>query len=316
MVVAGRRPFDTVLVIANPTSGGMRPGLVADVVDACRPHVRHVHEHLTTGRGDATRRAASAVATGVDVVVAVGGDGTVGEVVTGLLSAGAGDELPALLIVPAGTGNSSHLAQWGHLPWPETIARALRGDGSRRRLFDVGRLVELDELVLLGACSGMIAEALIAARSVPVGGRERYRIAMATTAAEFVPYPGRVIVDGTVVHTGRTVFANVGGGRYRGGTYLVLPRSELDDGLLDVCVIGDALDPVRVLDVTRTGEHLTEHGVCYARGRRIIVERTDGLPLSFERDGELRTSDATRFTVDVLPNVLPVLCRDPLPSED
>src|SRR6185312_15763841 len=157
-------------------AGTMRRELVAELVELCRPHTHELRLRWTTERGDATRAAADAVGRRFDVMVAVGGDGTVHEVVEGLLSAGTGDELPALMIIPTGTGNSNYLAQWGDLPWSQAMLAALSGNGSRRYLLDLARLVELDTLVLLGACSGMGADALITARSVPAVGRERYRI--------------------------------------------------------------------------------------------------------------------------------------------
>jgi diacylglycerol kinase (ATP) len=309
MVAVEDRPLPIASVIANPAAGAVCEELVARLIELCRPLVHEVLLHWTTERGDGTRAAARAVGHRVDVVIAVGGDGTVREVVEGLLSAGTGDELPALLIIPAGTGNSNYLAQWGDLPWCQAVPAALSGNGSRRCLLDLALLVELDAVVLLGACSGVIADALITARSVPAVGRERYRIALARTAAGYAPYPGRVLVDDVVVHAGKTVLANVGGGRHRGGSYQVLPRSVLDDGLLDVCVIGSETDPSDVAGLTRTGSHLGEPGVVYARGRQIIVERTDDEPLSFEHDGELCTGTGTRATLQVLPRVLPVLCR-------
>jgi diacylglycerol kinase (ATP) len=308
MVAVNGRPRPTASVIVNSTAGAVRQELVTELLELCQPHVHGLQLHWTTERGDAIATAAEAVGHRFDVIISVGGDGTVREVVEGLLSAGTGDELPTLLIIPAGTGNSNYLAQWGDLPWSQAVLAALSGK-ARRCLLDVALLVELNTLVLLGACSGVIADALVTARSVPAVGRERYRIALAKTAADYIPYPGRVLVDDVVVHAGTTVLANVGGGRYRGGSYQVLPRSVLDDGLLDVCVIGGEIDPLDVAGLMRTGAHLREPGVVYARGRRITVERTDEEPLSFEHDGELCTGTATRFTLQVLPQALPVLCR-------
>ncbi len=296
-------------IIANPTAGQVDSDLIAELVGRCQARVSKLHVFLTADRGDAEQAAAAAVREGADVVIAVGGDGTVREVVQGLLGTGEGAELPSLLVVPAGTGNSSYLAQWGRLDWREAVVAALSGTGAERRLLDLAKLVELDQLVLLGACSGLIAEALTTARSVPVTGPERYRIALARTAVDFVPYPGRVLVDGLEVHSGDTVLANVGGGRFRGGTYQVLPRSILDDGLLDVCVVGSPVAAVDVPELTLTGGHLGLLGVVYARGSRITVERTDGVPISFEHDGELATTELTSVTLQVLPQVLPVLCR-------
>ncbi|UYM22874.1 hypothetical protein NQP46_00350 [Streptomyces albus] len=119
--------------------------------------------------------------------------------------------------------------------------------------------------MLLGACSGLIAEGLVAARAVRAAGREKYARALPDAADGFTPYPGRVTVDGQVLHEGATVLANVGGGRYRGGQYLVLPDSELDDGLLDVCVVGASVPAVQVPQLARTGQLARQPGVVHGR---------------------------------------------------
>lgn len=102
------------------------------------------------------------------------------------------------------------------------------------------------------------------------------------------------------------MLANVGGGRYRGGQYLVLPDSELDDGLLDVCVVGASVPAVQVPQLARTGQLARQPGVVHGRGRHIVVERTDGHPLCFEHDGELQHLNWTRMSVEVLPGALGV----------
>lgn len=124
-----------------------------------------------------------------------------------------------------------------------------------------------------------------------------------------MPYAGRVIVDGTVLHEGPTLFANVGGGPYRAWQYLVLPDSVLDDGLLDVCVVGTEIGVGfdEFQELMRQGRHVTRPGVHYSRGRSIVLERTDGSPLCFEHDGDLVADAGSRVTLEVRPRVLPVL---------
>ncbi|MFD9071452.1 MULTISPECIES: diacylglycerol/lipid kinase family protein [Streptomyces] len=312
------------LVVVNPTAGTLRSGVLEQVLRLCRQHLQDVAVHRTTHRGSAAEavRAALAPATAAgagvvpDLVVAVGGDGTVHEVVRALAAAdakgapGAGRSRAgaALAIVPAGTGNSGYRMLWAEQPWHQSLRATVTGDPARARLrrVDLGRLEETGGPVLLGACSGLIAQGLIAARSVAAAGREKYARALPDAAASFTPYPGRVTVDGQLLHEGATVLANVGGGRHRGGQYLVLPRSELDDGLLDVCVVGDEVAPAEVADLARAGLLHTRAGVVHGRGRRIRVERTDGLPLLFEHDGELQPLGFTSMTVGVLPGALAI----------
>ena len=319
------------LVVVNPTAGTTRPDLVEQVVGLCRQRLQSVAVHRTTHRGSATEavRAALAPVSGPapDLVVAVGGDGTVHEVVeglraphtteptaptdtasTGTQSAGQRPSGAALAIVPAGTGNSDYRMLWADRPWDRCLEATLAGDGDHAQLrrIDLGLLVETGEPVLLGACSGLIAEGLITARAISAAGREKYARALPDAAAGFTPYPGRVTVDGQVLHEGATVLANVGGGRYRGGQYLVLPHSRLDDGLLDVCVVGAQVPATDVPRLAREGLLPEQPGVVHGRGRRIVVERIDGHPLRFEHDGELQHLNWTSMTVEVLPGALGV----------
>ncbi|GAA4410749.1 diacylglycerol kinase family lipid kinase [Actinokineospora soli] len=294
--------LDQVLVIANPTAGSARAPLMNAVRDACAAHAETA-VHITTARGDATESVQRALAerTPPSVVVVVGGDGTVREVVEGM----AGTTTATLLVVPGGTGNSVYRMLWGDRPWAESVRAVFSGEAVRRRL-DLARLTEIDATVCLGACSGVVAEALDFAKRTPLSGRARYKQAFADACAAHKPYPGRVTVDGKVLFEGDTVLANVGGGRYRGGQYLLLPLSELADGLLDVVVISGQVDPVRIPDLIRDGSHLGEPGVYYGRGSEIRVERTDGEPLVFEHDGELIADTAPSMTLRVAPGALPV----------
>ncbi|MEV7422232.1 diacylglycerol kinase family protein [Streptomyces sp. NPDC091212] len=302
------------VVIANPTAGTMSDGLLDGLLALFANARTEVTLHRTEKVGDATA-AARAVSErrqdpAVDLVVAVGGDGTVHEVIEGMTGARPdrpGDG-PALAIVPAGTGNSGYRMFWGERPWQESLREILAGSAGGAGLcrLDLAQVTETGAKVFLGACSGVIADALRVARSVPLSGRARYARAFAETAAAFTPYPGRVTVDGTVLHEGGTVLANVGGGRFRGGQYQVLPRSEYDDGLLDVCVVDATIAPSLVPELTRDGKHLGSPGVFYGRGRRVVVERLDGVPLCFEHDGELQPPSLRRITLEVLPAALPV----------
>ncbi|HEY9437205.1 MAG TPA: diacylglycerol kinase, partial [Streptomyces sp.] len=186
-------------------------------------------------------------------------------------------------------------------------ALRLAATAPRTRAVDLARVAENGALALLGASTGVVAQSLIAAQDITGDGRDRYARAVATSLRSFSPYPGRVTVDGETVQEGPTVFANVGGGRFRGGRFELLPRSVMDDGLLDVCVVGDRL-PLRDLPaLALDGGHVGRAGVVYARGRRIVVERTDGRPLVFEYDGDLVDAPSSRFTLDVLPGALRVL---------
>jgi diacylglycerol kinase (ATP) len=326
--VAARPRIDHCLVLANPAAGSVTPQLVDQVAERCAAHCRVVKVEFTAHVGGAAEiiAATAALASPPDLVVAVGGDGTVREAAEGLARAlghwpaGAtggqsGSEpptRPALLAVPAGTGNSSHRAVWGDVSWEQVLAAALSGrDPVRIRQLDLMRVVATDRAVLLGASAGFIAAVTETASSLAhVPGRARYLQAMATVFATFRPYQGQVLVDGEPLYEGSTTMVTVGGARHRVGTFQVLPRSVLDDGELDVCVLrGDLTDDERaeLAQHVMAGTHLGHAGVYYARGRQVTIGRGDGEPLCFEHDGEVWSGPEHTLTLQVVPHAVPML---------
>ncbi|MFL6121616.1 diacylglycerol/lipid kinase family protein [Actinophytocola sp.] len=324
-----------VLIIANPAAGTVTPALVWELVRVCRSGVRDVSVRWTTGPGEATgiaRKAAESAPPSVaeralalptamsatvsaaaparrTVVVAVGGDGTVREVAAGLASAWRGAGPTPLLIVPAGTANSCYHTLFGTAPWQSVVSSALREPVVR--WLDLARVA--GRLVFAGASAGISPRAIHEARALTSHvGPSRYHAALVDLIPRYRPYPGRVTVDDRLIHSGSTLLVNVGGSRYRGGHFELLPRSLPDDGLLDVCVLGGEHSVAEMMELTRTGAHLSRPGVVYERGRRVRIERTDGRPLWFEHDGEVLPLGPTEYTVDVVPAAVPALATPSL----
>jgi diacylglycerol kinase (ATP) len=301
------------LVVANPAAGGVTVAMVDDLVARLRPHLAAVTVAWTAGAGDATAWASrGAEDAGVSLIVAVGGDGTTREVGQGLASRPGWPPPPPppLLVLPAGSGNSTARNLWGDATWPEVVGAAFDPARSRVRTIDVLHVAEKDGIAVLGASTGFLPAALLAARDV-VGlrGMDRYHAAAATVLADMPSHPTVVGVDGVTIHDGPACLAAVGGGRYRARACRFLPLSVLDDGLLDVCVIaalaGDAVEAIAGLAVT--GDHLGRPEVTYARGRRVTIERSDGRPLLAEYDGDVWPAAGPAMTVEVLPGALRVL---------
>jgi diacylglycerol kinase (ATP) len=292
-----------VVIIANPAASAYTDSVVAELIPLCERHA-DVSVHQTAGPDHATKLAES-ISDGATIVLSVGGDGTAREVVHGLVDS---PRTSPMFIVPAGGSNSCYRSFWGDVPWQDALGQALANPSAHTRGLDLARLAENDKLVLAGASAGFPPQALHNAEAITdVTGRARYEKALIDLAASYAAFPGRVIIDGTEIHRGQTMLASIGGSRYRGGQYEVLPHSIIDDGLLDICVIAGHHDPAEMLTLTRTGIHITRPGVLYARGRTVTIERTDDVPLWFEHDGEVLFNRSPRFTLDVVPHAIPML---------
>jgi diacylglycerol kinase (ATP) len=325
MVMGGRRA----LVIANPVAGGQPVALVAELLDHLVPSLQ-LETVWTTDRSEAVEVVAAAVAawrqgSPLAAVIAVGGDGTAREVGEGLARGldrwpaglrpqrtGEPDSPPALLVVPAGTGNSVYRSLWADRPWTEVLADVLGSPPvpgmARIRHLDLGRVVEADRAVLLGASTGFLADVVRMAESMgEVHGRERYGAASGRALADMHAYPGRVVVDDVVLYEGPVTLVALGGARHRAGTFQLLPRSVLDDGLLDVCVVGEVTVErfVTLAGLLPEGEHVGQPEVRYGQGRHVVLERTDGQALAFEHDGDSWAREDCRLTIDVVPGAVP-----------
>lgn len=281
---------ERVLVVANPAARGD----VADLLDAVERRCGELGFAPFTITPDGVDRAYQEISRLAPsggpwrAVVAVGGDGTA-RICAEVL---AGGEVP-MAIVPAGTGNSMHRALWEDRPWPEVIGEALTG-GARVRDIDLLSVRGVDSgrvvAALLGVSVGLIAEVVRASVAlVDVAGRERYSAAIGPALETHRPFPVRVVLDDEQLAAGPTSLVVIGGARHRAGTFQVLPRSVLDDGLLDVCVIEgvDATGFVELAGAVVAGEHLDHPGVAYGQGRSVRIERTDGAPLVAEHDGDV-----------------------------
>ncbi|MBD3147387.1 diacylglycerol/lipid kinase family protein [Microbispora bryophytorum] len=303
-----------VAAVVNPAAGGDGEAAVSAMREV---GTAGVEVFATTAAGDAAGIAYKLAVGSAppDIIVAVGGDGTVSEVAAGLCQARETGvaALPPLLIAPAGTGNSSYRGLWNDQPWESVAGSALRGEAVSRTI-DLARIEQNDHLVLLGSGSGLFAETLLAARRMAGRGRELLMAAALAAMEGYVPYPGRVTVDGEVVYEGDVIETIVAGFRYRGGLLHLVPESIVDDGKLDITVVTAAVNMDEFGQAALYGRVYDVPGVRWGRGERITVARLDGQPLLYEHDGELMPRTSPSYDVHVVPAALTVLTAAEAPS--
>lgn len=283
-------------LILNGKSAG-RPQVRA-AVQAARDRGIDVSVHVTWEGGDAARFAADATrgAPPGRRVVAGGGDGTVNEVLNGLLAAP--QRLP-LAVLPLGTAND--FATSAGVPVQDLAAALVLAAEGPVQAVDVGRVNE--RLFLNVASGGFGAEVTehTPPRLKNLLGGGAYALTAALLAVTGHPYRGRLEADGQV-HEGAMTLMAVGNGRQAGGGALLTPQAHIDDGLLDVLVVPDAgHDRVGHLlaDLAQLKHGSSPH-FRYLRAASLRVDSDD--PLQFNLDGEpLR---GTQFRFDLLPGAL------------
>lgn len=245
--------------------------------------------------GDGVERSRAAIAAGFRTVVAVGGDGTVHEVVNGIHIAGGLPEI-RLGVVPAGTGMD--FARNLRVPRKVNLLAKMLAGGSDLAI-DVGRSSgHTDRLFLNFAEVGL--GATVVKREAAFGdhwpGRMSFFIAAAMAAVQEEPARVTVWSGDHLVYRGPAVSVVVANGPYFGGGMKVAPQASIRDGKLDVLVLGDFTKVELMTQIWKIypGIHARHRKVIGARVSRVRIESTKQRPLDL--DGELIDDATYRFT--------------------
>ena len=293
-------------LIYNPTAGPR--DVRRDLKDA-RSYLKRcgwsVELRMTEKSGDAIALARAAAQAGCEVVIAAGGDGTVSEVVNGLVGTQA-----ALAVLPVGTGNvwARQLRVSTHtLANPRRLRDAVAGlaEGVIRPV-DVGQIG--DRYFLCWAGVGLDAQ--VTARMEP---RQRhtkrlgmlpYAIAAVLVARDFKGVRTRVFLDGGIVR-GRTMLILASNIRQYAGVFNVAREARMDDGLLDVFIfkgLGFYYAARHLLKIV-SQRYLQDPQVVHRQARHIEVQTEWAVPVQVDGD----PVGATPVTLEVVPRALRVL---------
>jgi YegS/Rv2252/BmrU family lipid kinase len=295
------------LLIANPRAGRGRDAVLRRLGEALTARGLDHDVVITRGPGHATGLARDAITDGRRFVVAVGGDGTIHEVVNGLVDVegGTAPEGLAFGAVPAGSG-SDFVRTFGLDRAPENLARHL--DRDTLYPIDVGRVrlrardgEEATHLFANIAEAGYGGVVTQKANGYPRWlGKARYLLAIFGAIRSFDLVETKVTVDHTQVEepVSNIIVAN---GQFFGGNLKVAPRAIPDDGTFNVQVWrGRPKDVFLKTNKLRTGEHLSDADVREWQSAGVRIEAAH--PLVIEADGEVLGT--TPATFDLLPKAL------------
>lgn len=290
--------------IVNPSAGQGRYERITHIIhEVLSRHNLQYDIKILQYRGEATFVSREAAGTH-DIVVAVGGDGTVNEVFNGLVQTRA-----AFGIIPAGTGNG--FARAIGVPLDPVKACQVLVDGNVRSI-DVGKV---NDRFFLGT-AGIGFDAMISRFVVGRRGRFRgmwlYFVAGAYIFQKYIPQLVDMEIDSSIVKATPLVVAVANTALY-GGRALIAPSARPDDGLLDVCVIQKmkAIQLLWHLPKLFTGKHILVNNVTIYKCKKIVISASEPIPVHV--DGEAMEG-CLRVEFAVLPDALKVLV--PKESED
>lgn len=256
-------------LIVNPAAGRGTAARVAGTVAATlRDAVGSLRVDATADAAGIRELAAIAAGRGDDVLAVLGGDGTAHLAVQAL----AGSDT-ALAVIPSGSGND-FAAALGIPPDPAAGARhvAVALTQHRRRRIDLGR-TDRGAAVATVLCTGFDARVNARANSMRWStGARRYELAVMAELTRLTPQQVSITTPAGEVALQATLVA-VGNGPCYGGGLRICPGARLDDGLLDVTVVGRVSRRrlLRVFPALRAGRHVDEPEVTTVRATAVTL---------------------------------------------
>jgi diacylglycerol kinase (ATP) len=310
------------VVIVNPSSAGGRTGRRWDeLASLLRAAYGEFEDCYTEGPGDGTRLCRQALREGATTVVAVGGDGSINEVMNGFFGEDGrpiGDAA-ALGVIPLGTGGD-FIRSIGVPRDPIAAARALAGAAPRR--VDVGRVRYTDHQgatatrhfinVASFGIAGLVDKYVNESRK-SMNGTLAFALATLRAGVTYSNTQVRVRTDEGEWRTGPIYNVSVANGRFFGGGMKVAPEARLDDGALELIRFGD----MGLFDLLRdgmdlySGRHVELAKVSTARVRTVEAEPADGAEVLLDVDGEQPGKLPARF--EILPSAIALRAPE-LPS--
>jgi len=292
---------EPVYVVFNPHSGkGRGAQFVAPVLQALAPAKRLEHG-LTQGPGDEARLAEEAIRRGFRRIVAVGGDGTWGNVGNAILRAGA----PAALgLVPGGTG--CDLAKTLGIP-PRDVGACCRIVlAGETRTIDVGRIEDKHFLNI----AGFGYDVAVLEDSWSVGYLEGGALYLYCALRQLASYRGFSLegeVDGRPLGKRDMLMVIVANARVFGGGFRVAPHADLEDGKLEAVAFANMGLGGRVSALVGLlrGTHLKHPRVTAVTASRIVYRFA--APPAYETDGEWNQARTADVVVEAVPKALRVL---------
>lgn len=297
-----------VVLIVNPTAGrGMAGRQVSEIKRLLGDAAAGWGWRFTEKSGDATALAREAVEGGARLVVAVGGDGTLHEVMNGVLGSDA-----AVGLIPYGTGND--------------FARALGLYGSLERAcktLTTGVIKKVDIGLIAGRGTGGPRHFLVlsgtgydarTAQTVNSGirflsGPLAYVWGAVLTLWKFTPFALTLTLDNAPPRKLQAMFVSFANAETTGGGMKIAPGAKVDDGCLDICLVAEVSKPTLLYNLTQifSGRHVRCSAVTMLRAEQITVDADPPQPLLI--DGEVLGT--TPATITLLPGALPFLVPAP-----
>lgn len=294
-------------LIINLTAGGGKP----------RPHLKTIFKYLkengfnfkvsyTSHHGEAIELARKAADKGMDLIVSIGGDGTVNEIVNGIMKS---KNNPSLGIIPLGWAND--FIKSVNIPSDITQACQILVQGKIKKI-DIG--VINSQIYFANICGvGFDAEVAQLANQMK-SKHPNLRIlsafvyVFATVKKLLSPFSYhnvKIKFNGQKIHS-KILFIAISNGIFYGGRFKITPKAILDDGLLEICLVEEMgrFKYLSIIPKVFKGTHASIKGISFYRAKEVVIESSE--IILAQVSGEV-IEGQKKFTITLLPKSLKLI---------
>ncbi len=294
-------------LIINLTAGGGKP----------RPHLKAIFKFLeengfifkasyTSHHGDAIELAQKAADKGTDLIVSIGGDGTVNEIVNGIMKS---KNDPSLGIIPLGWAND--FIKSTDIPSDIIEACKILVRGKIKKI-DIG--IINSQMYFANICGvGFDAEVAQLANQMK-SKHPNLRILSAFVyvfstvkklLSPFSYHNVKIKFDGQEIHS-KILFIAISNGKIYGGRFKITPEAILDDGLLELCVVAEMgrFKYLSIIPKVFKGTHTNIKGVNFYRAKEVVIQSSE--PVLAQVSGEV-IEGQNEFRITLLPKSLKLI---------
>lgn len=294
-------------VIVNLTAGGGKPNHHLEIV------LKYLKENglnfkvcITSRQGEAVELAQRAADNGAELIVSVGGDGTVNEIVNGIMKS---KNDPPLGIIPLGWANDFIKST----DIPSDIIEACK-------ILVRGKIKEIDvgiinEKIYFANICGVGFDAEVAQLANQMKSKHpNLRILSAFVyvfstvkklLSPFSYHDVKIKFDGQEIHS-KILFIAISNGKFYGGRFKITPEAILDDGLLEVCVVEEMGRLKYLMSIPKVfkGTHESIKGINFYRAKEVVIQSS--MPILAQVSGEV-IEGQKEFAITLLPKSLKLI---------
>lgn len=300
-------------IILNPVAGkGIALKTQPRIEELFNQYQLDYHLVLTEYPEHATELARKAAEDGYDYVIAAGGDGTINEVMNGLMqSRENGTRVPVMGVIPVGRGND--FAFGANIPLDVEESCALLASLPRKWI-DIGKVtggIQKNGLYFgNGIGIGFDAVVGFVAAKSRLTGMLSYLVAAIKTIFIYFKSPSVQITLDNETLTLPTLLVSVMNGRRMGGGFMMAPTASDDDGLLNLCIVREVpqMAMFGLIGKFMKGTHISDPAVTSIQSKKVLVTALKGT-LPCHADGNTVCEEGHELTIEIIPHGLEIITR-------